>query len=320
MMCIRVSATFTKSVHRQINAGRSLISLRELQATGQGPAVTLRALTLGAVLAFFLNLACPYSVLILRNAGLTSDYITAGAMMIFFLVVGLFNPLLKFAYRPLALQTSELIVIYVMMIVASAIPTWGLVTNLFHILTRPFYYATPENRWTELIQPLIPSWLAPHDPEVVRYFYEGLPAGLAIPWGAWFVPLAAWGTGMMAVYLIMITTMVILRRPWIEQERLVFPLTQLPLEMLHGNDESVFPKLFRSPLMWIGFALPFAIQLSRGLHHYFFAVPEIETLFDPIMLFRNSVRLLVFVNFAIIGLAYFLNLQVAFSVWFFHLL
>ena len=31
-------------------------------------------------------------------------------------------------------------------------------------------------------------------------------------------------------------------------------------------------------------------------------------------------RLVIFVNFAIIGLAYFLNLHIAFSVWFFHLL
>ena len=65
--------------------------------------------------------------------------------------------------------------------------------------------------------------------------------------------------------------------------------------------------------MWGGWFL-------RGLHHYYFFVPEIRTYFDPILLFRNSVHLVVFVNFAIIGLSYFLNLQISFSVWFFHLL
>ncbi len=284
------------------------------------PEVSLRALCLGAALSLFLNIACPYSVLVLHNAGLTSDYITAGAMMIFFLLVGLFNPLLKILCRPLSLRSGELIVIYVMMIVASAIPTWGLVTNLFHILTRPFYYATPENRWATLIQPLIPAWLAPHEPEVARYIYEGLPAGQSIPWRAWLVPMLSWGSAMLAVYLLMIATMVLLRRPWVEQERLVFPLTQLPLEMLRGNDEGIFPPLFRTPLMWLGFALPFALQILRGLHHYFFFIPEVRTYFDPLPLFRNTVQLLVFVNFAIIGLSYFLHLHVAFSVWFFHLL
>ena len=87
--------------------------------------VSVRALVLGTLLAFFINLACPYSVLVLHNAGLTSDYITAGAMMLFFVLVGLINPLLKMVYPSLALRTGELLVIYIMMIVASAIPTWG---------------------------------------------------------------------------------------------------------------------------------------------------------------------------------------------------
>ncbi len=285
-----------------------------------GPEVSGRSLVIGTALAFFLNLACPYSVLVLQNAGLTSDYITAGAMMIFLLLVGLFNPLLKMVYLPWALRSGEMVVIYVMMIVASAIPTWGLVTNLFHILTRPFYYATPENRWAELVQPLIPDWLAPRDPDVARYFYEGLPEGIPLPWEAWVVPMLAWGSVMLAVYLLMVATMVVFRRPWIEQERLVFPLTQLPLEMLRGADEGIFPQLFRSPLMWIGFSVPFIMQMLTGLHHYFFFVPEIRTLLDPLRLFRNSVSLVIFINFAIIGLTYFLNLNVAFSVWFFHLL
>lgn len=294
--------------------------LSDLPPAGRQPEVTIRAVVLGAGLALCLNVACPYSVLVLQNAGLTSDYITAGAMMLFLVLVGLVNPLLKLVCRPLALRGGELVVVYVMMIVASAIPTWGLVTNLFHILTRPFYYATPENRWTELVQPLIPAWLAPRDPEVARYFYEGLPAGEPIPWGAWLVPMIAWGSAMMAAYLLMIAFMVVLRRPWVEQERLVFPLAQLPLEVLRGGDEGLFPALFRNPLAWVGFALPFVVQLFRGLHHYFFFIPEIRTYFDPILLFRNSVALIVFVNFAIVGLSYLLGLQVSFSVWFFHLL
>ena len=291
-----------------------------MQTKRIGLEVTRRALVLGAGAALFLNLACPYSVLVLQNAGLTSDYIAAGAMMVFLVLVGLVNPLLKVTVKSWALRTSELVVVYAMMVVASAIPTWGLVTNLCHILTRPFYYATPENRWTELIQPLIPAWLAPDEAEAVRFFYEGLPAGMGIPWGAWLVPLMAWSSAMLAVYLLMIATMVVFRRPWVEQERLVFPLAQVPLEMLRGNDEGIFPQLFRNPLMWVGFALPFAIQVLDGLNHYFFYVPEVRLVFDPLMLFRDSVRLHIFVNFAIIGVAYFLNLNVAFSVWFFHLL
>ena len=190
--------------------------------------VTFRAIALGALLALAINLACPYSVLVLQNAGLTSDYITAGAMMLFLVLVGLINPALKSLRTGWGLSGVELIVVFVMMVVGCAIPTWGLVTNLFHILTRPFYYATPENGWVDLVHPLIPGWLAPRDPDVARYFYEGLPAGQGIPWSEWAVPMLAWGSAMLAVFLLMVCTMVILRRPWVEQERLVFPLTQLP--------------------------------------------------------------------------------------------
>ena len=42
-----------------------------------GLEVTRRALVLGAAAALFLNLACPYTVLVLQNAGLTSDYLAA---------------------------------------------------------------------------------------------------------------------------------------------------------------------------------------------------------------------------------------------------
>jgi len=282
--------------------------------------VTWRSIGLGACLTLAISMACPYSVLVLHNAGLTSDYITAGAMMVFLVLVGLLNPLVKLVRPHRAFSGAELIVVFVMMAVGSAVPTWGLVTNLLHILTRPFYYATPENNWAELIQPLIPSWLAPRDPDVSRHFYEGLPAGLRIPWRAWVVPLAAWGSAMLAVFVCMVMTMVILRRPWVEQERLVFPLARLPLEILRGGDACIVPPLFRSGRMWLGFAVPFVLQLLRGLHHYFFFVPAIETHFEPLLLFRNSVSLQVFVNFAIVGLSYLLHLPTAFSVWFFHLL
>jgi hypothetical protein len=87
--------------------------------------VTARAVCLGVLLSAGLNVACPYSVLVLHNAGLTSDYITAGAMMAFLVLVGALNPLLKTIAPRAALRSGELLVVYIMMIVASAIPTWG---------------------------------------------------------------------------------------------------------------------------------------------------------------------------------------------------
>ena len=45
------------------------------------------------------------------------------------------------------------------------------------------------------------------------------------------VPLASWCSLIVAVYLMMIAAMVLVRRQWVEHERLVFPLIQLPLDI-----------------------------------------------------------------------------------------
>ena len=280
---------------------------------------TVRALLIGTVLSIFLNIACPYSVLVMQVAGLTSDYITAGAMMLLFVLVLVVNPLLKLTLGRNALSTAELLLIYVMMIVASAIPTWGLVTNLFHILTRPFYYATPENAWTEIIVPHIPSWIAPRDPQVANYFYNGLPRGESLPWQAWVMPLFWWIALMVTVYFVMICLMVLVRRQWVEHERLTFPLTHPPIELLRGNDRQVVPPLFKTWKFWLPFLLVFFVVSNNPIRYRWPAFPEIK-LMDSFPFFRNSIWIPFFWNFAIIGITYFLNLDVAGSIWLFCLL
>jgi len=280
---------------------------------------TLRSVIIGAALSALLNIACPYCVLIMHNAGLTSDYITAGAVMLFFILVCMLNPLLKKFFPRFALSSSELVLIYIMMIVASAIPTWGLVTNMFHILTRPFYYATPENQWENLFLHYIPSWIAPRERYVSRWFYEGSPPGKGIPWGPWVVPIFWWCALMINVYLVMISSMVIMRKQWVEHERLAFPIIQPALEMVRGNDENIINPLFRNKLMWIPFVIVFCLVSTSGINHYFPSFPELK-MRTNMYLFRRSTRLILYLNFAILGLTYFINLDVAASFWVFHLL
>lgn len=282
--------------------------------------VTARAVVLGALLALLINLACPYSVCVMQAAGLTSDYITAGALFLFFVLVALGNTALKVINRRWGLAPAELLLVYIMMIVASAIPTWGLVSNLLCILTRPFYFDTPQNRWAELIQPHLPDWIAPHDPLVAKHFYEGAPAGQGVPWEAWRTPLLMWAVVMLAVYAVMISLMVILRKQWVDRERLGFPLTQVPLELVKQDHPGArIPSLLRSPLFWLGFVIPVVLLSFSGLNHYFHYVPTLR-LMSYVRLFRQTVYIRFFINFAIIGLAYLLHLHVAFSFCFFHLL
>ena len=282
--------------------------------------VTPRALLLGTGLSLVINIAFPYALLAMHTAGMSSDYITAGAVFLFFLVVGILNPVLRLVRRSWGLTPAELVVVYVMMLIASAIPTWGLTANLIPMLAALQYYATPENAWRELLHPFVVGWLVPQDETAIRYFFEGLPRGQSIPWGAWALPLTAWCSFMIAIYLMMISITVLVRRQWVDYDRLTFPLVQLPMDMVEagGGDEVVSPFLKR-PLMWAGFAIPFLALSTLGLNHYFPYIPQLEfshQLFIP----RLNQSLHLFVSFTVVGLAYFLSLDVGMGIWLFHVL
>lgn len=280
---------------------------------------TVRAFLLGSLLAGFLAFACPYTVLVHHVAGMDADFITAGAIFLFFLVAGAGNTLVRWVRPTWSLDRGELVVVYTMMVVASAIPTWGLMSNLLPILPGAYYYATPENNWAQLIQPYLPAWVAPQDPVAIKQFYEGAPQGTPIPWDAWAAPLAAWTVLVLAVYAVMVSMVAIIRRQWIEHERLVFPLTQLPLELLRPAESgrAVAP-FFRSPLLWVGFAIPFLVLSTHGLHYYLGYVPAVQ-IYGEVSVLRNTTLLRLFLSFPVVGFTYFINLDVAFSLWLFHL-
>lgn len=117
------------------------------------------------------------------------DFSTAGALFLFFILAGVLNTLAKAIDRNLALSGPEMVTIYIMMIVASAIPTCGWSEYLLPILSSSFYFATPEDNWAGLIHPHIPGWMVPQEAEAIKYFYEGLPKGMQVPWEAWLRPL-----------------------------------------------------------------------------------------------------------------------------------
>ena len=162
--------------------------------------------------------------------------------------------------------------------------------------------------------------MVPQDADAIKYFFEGLPKGQPIPWEHWIVPLAAWVSFILAIYLMMICIASIVRRQWVDYDRLTFPLLQLPIDLTEeGKSGSIIGPLFKRPLLWIGFALPFLLHSTNALNHYFPFIPAIQ-LRNSISLFNHALNLTTNVNFVAIGLAYFLSLDVGLSIWLFHLL
>lgn len=278
-----------------------------------------RAAFIGLILAIILNTVFPYGMLVLGTIQWTGDFIAPGAILSFFILI-LFNTPLKWLKSKWALSPQELVVIYTMMLAAAVIPSTGVTSQLVPFLAGISYYATTENNWTEVLHPFIKSWLIPQDAQAIKYFYEGLPQGAPIPWNAWMVPLLAWASFMVALYLMLIALSALLHRQWAHHERLVYPLVQLPLEMIQQDHRNrALNPFLKSPLMWLGFAVPFLLLGVNGLHKYFEFIPPIQ-LSTSLSLSPEIGNLHLSFWFIVIGLTYFLSLEISFSLWFFYLL
>ncbi|MSR82639.1 MAG: hypothetical protein EXS58_06895 [Candidatus Latescibacteria bacterium] len=284
-----------------------------------GQAFTPRAFVMGALGSLTIAVGDPYATMVIRGSYMALDFSTPGALFLLLLLAGLFNPLLKRLAPAWALAPGELLVIYIMMITASAVSTMGLVAYMLPLLTSPFYFATPENNWENLIQPHVPAWMVPQGTEVVKWFYEGAPLGRGVPWGAWIPPLLHWAVLLVALYAVMICAMVLLRRQWVEHERLLYPVAQVPLEIVREEPGHHLPPFFRNPVMWAGFALPVIAGTLKALHAYYSFMPAAE-LVAVLPFFRNTVNLIFRLSFPVIGFTYLINLDIAFSLWFFNLL
>ena len=280
--------------------------------------VSRRAVALGLLCCLGIAFGEPYAVMVLRSSPLAADFSTGAALFLFLLLTLLLNPLARLLTGS-GLHRGELATAYIMMIVACAISSWGFTINLVPLMAGFFYYATPENNWAELIHPYVPEWLVVSDEQAVGKFFEGMAQGEVVPWSAWFMPLTAWCCIAFSVYCVTLCLLVVLRKQWMESERLLFPLATLPLEMCEGRGRAFVAPFFRNPVTWIGFLVPCTINAINALHAYYNFIPAIE-LHNSFRILRNSVNIFTTPRFEVIGLSFLLNLDVSLGVWFFAFL
>ncbi len=280
-------------------------------------ALTPRALVVGTLLSLFIGIASPYNLHVIHGSYMDIDFSTPAAFFLFFVLVFIVNGVLRW-FR-LALNAGELLVVYVMMIVATTLPSMGMTASFIPDIAAE-YFASPENGWDTLIVPHLPSWVRPTDKLAIRWLFEGKPSVEAIPWGAWLMPLAMWLTFLFALYFSMIAIMAMLRRQWVERERLVYPMVHLPLEMVKAEEKPGFTNpVLRSPWLWAGILIPALVVTINGLNFYFPEVPKIEQ-GTRLEIFRGAARLQFNISFPMTGFAYMLRLDMALSLWVFSVL
>ncbi len=187
------------------------------------------------------------------------------------LILAVLNlPLKKFAAK-YALTGGELISLYVLMSITLLFMSYDMFLPLVSIVVHAFYFATPENEWRDLFWKYLPNWLTINDPDILSAFYRG--DQTFFEWRylrRWIQPTFWWCAFTFALLFVMQCINTILRKQWAEQERLVYPIVELPFQIAYNT--STF---LRSQPMWWGFAIAASINLVNGLHIFFPALPEI---------------------------------------------
>ena len=131
---------------------------------------------------------------------------------------------------------------------------------------------------------------------------------------AWLWPIVAWSGLVVVILFMMLCVNIIIRRQWIDHEKLSYPLTTLPVELL-GNTSA----LFRNKLIWLGFGIAFGLEILAGLNYLFPVIPSLKIKYQLYFSDRpwNAVgRLPIYVYPFAIGFGYLMPLDLSLSLWF----
>jgi len=280
------------------------------------PGISARAVVISIVVVVLTNWWMYHSELV------TGRYVTQGVPPVpslLALLLGLASRKLFARAAPrLVLSRSELMTIFIATSIAVPITAaYGVRAFLPH-LTASFYRAAPENGFAEFNQ-YIPSWYAPHEPETVRQVFEGIEEGEPIPWRPWVFPLSLWTLFILACFVGALSLASLLHREWADGERLIYPLTFIPLHLTRQNADRE-ASLLANPLAWIGIGIAAIFNLWNILGAFNPSVPSPQFYVDVSWLFTEQPwtwlrPVLVYHRPDIVGLAYLIPSEILLSGW-----
>ena len=249
----------------------------------QSPSVTLRSLIIGVIL-IVVNCYWVIGMEVVYGLGWVTIFSLFVNVAFSLFLLGLLNlPLRKLKER-FALSSAELMTIYVMLSIATALFGVSMMQILIPLMGYAFWYATPENEWAALFLRYLPRWLVVDDKSVLRGYYEGNSTlYTVVNVKAWLAPAMVWLSFILVLMFVMLCINVIMRKQWTENEKLPYPIIQLPLEMSSSTSG-----LFTNKLMWIGFAIAGGLDLIHGLHFLYPVIPSPRVRYELAPLFTEK--------------------------------
>lgn len=242
--------------------------------------------------------------------------------ILFLVVLTVTNAALEKRFPRRALERAELLIVYVMLTIATAIVSIDFLDVLVPMMTYPFRFATSENRWVELVHPHIPTWISVRDPMALRGWYEGHTT--LYEWSnirPWLLPTGVWSAVIFAMLYVMFCINTIVRKQWTEHDKLQFPIVELPMQITEPGYS-----LLKNRLMWIGFGIAAGISVINGLSVLYPSIPmipvkmrDISASFPTKPWNAMGWTPVSFYPYGI-GLSFLLPLDMLFSCWFFYVM
>ena len=135
------------------------------------------------------------------------------------------------------------------------------------------------------------------------------------------MPLFWWGTLIVATLALSTSLIAIFRTQWIDNERLSFPLVDVPNAMIEGSSMGrKMPEFLRKKLFWWGFGTSF-LKVVWAIPSYFYPqwphFGQIRLRISRGKIFPGISSIL---TLPLLGISYFVNTDVLLSVWVFNLL
>ena len=293
--------------------------------TSKPGVATPRAVVLGLALAVVVNIFSLASNYHLGYVHLTFAHIDLALLIPFFLGVLGPNILVK-AIRPSwGLRNQEILFVFVLGWVGFMVPTWGMSNYVVNVMATAEYYASPENRWREMIFPFLPDWVVlTNEQNANRDYYWGLPDQYPIPWAAWVIPSFWWMSFFAGLLAVGICFVILMRRQWVEHERLSYPLAQTPVVMTESVDdaESVLPSIMRNRMFITGAVVTFSIMIWNTASYWtqWTSFPVDASAAINLQLGQSFPGHPIRMNVLTFAFSYFINVDILFSVWLFQII
>lgn len=299
----------------------------------QRKGVRFSAVLTGITFAAVICLLTPVNNIYNQGTPLGGGHFPLAPFFVFFLLALLVSSIAKLTRGKYLFNGTELLVIWIQMVIGSGIAYTGFARTFLINLSAPTHFNSLGTMWSKKISPLFPEQLSP-DEQAVSLLYHGIDNGKnlpvseilkKIPWDSWVEPLLNWSLFILASYCVMFCIVNILSRQWIHNERMNFPLLTVPSMIGKAVNNKEMRSFLSDKFLVVGMCIPLSLHLLNGAAFYFPSVPQLSTLilagpyFPDYGLFSGFHKLKIYIYPAFIGFAFLTSRQISFSFWFFYL-